>query len=414
MNLCQFRIHGKTAGDPCKQHELIPGNTQYYVEKEKGLQSLEKVRIGVIGPSWWVDYWHLPALQQHPNAVMVALCGAKEREAQAVEAKYGSGIRTFTDMERMFDTVEMDGVIVCTPNDLHHPATMAALRRGLHVTCEKPIALNAEQAREMAETAADKKLLGMSNFPYRDNPAVRAFQSAVAAGYLGQVLHVSGQYHGGFGLQHPPGWRGRRDRSGAGILGDLGSHLIDLTRYITGDEFSAVCASSLTLIPVPGSEDAPLLRLRTEDPRVGERNDDSCAFLAEFKSGAQGIFHTSWIAYQGAYTQHQEVEIYGTAGRLHFTANHSGTQLKGLRRGEKRWERMPVAGIVLPDDQGVDDEDYFRPGRKTSTNTTYRWIEAIRTGETTISPDLTDGWRAQQVIDAVIEASANRRWVEVR
>ena len=385
----------------------------HYVAQEKGLQSLEKVRIGIIGPSWWVDFWHLAALRNHPDAVIVALCSASEREASAVEAKYGSGIQAFTELERMLDTVAMDGVIVCTPNDLHYPATMAALQRGVHVTCEKPIAMHAAQAKEMADTAIRKGLLGMSNFPYRDNPAVRVFRNCVSDGYLGQILHISGQYHGGFGLQHPPGWRGLRARSGSGILGDLGSHLIDLVRYISGEEFSSVCASSLTLIPIPGSEREEFRRLRTEAPGVGERNDDSCAFLAEFASGAQGIFHTSWIAYQGDYVQHQEVEIYGTAGRLHFTANHTGTQLRGLKRGEKRWERIPVAGIVPPDEQGQDDEDFFRPGRETPTNTTYRWIEAIRTGQTTITPDLTEGWRAQQVIDAVIEASAERRWVEI-
>ena len=60
-----------------------------------------------------------------------------------------------------------------------------------------------------------------------------------------------------------------------------------------------------------------------------------------------------------------------------------------------------------------EEEDYFRPGRHTPTNTTYRWIEAICTGQTAVSPSLEDGWRSQQVIDAVIQASAERRWVDV-
>jgi predicted dehydrogenase len=376
---------------------------------------LETVRVGIIGPSWWVNYWHLPAIQNHPNAEITAVCGAKPREEAEVRAKYGAHARYFPDVESMLNEAEVDGVVVCTPNDLHHPATMAALRHGKHVTCEKPVALNAAQAREMVETARTNGLVGMTNFPYRDNPAVQAFRRLVAEGYVGTPMHVSGQYHGGFGLKRTPGWRGLRARSGAGILGDLGSHLIDLARYITGDEFASVCAHSLTALYDIGAEaeSHPVTLARSEDPKVGERNDDSCAFLAEFASGAQGIFHTSWVAYQGAYVQHQEIEIYGSEGRLHWTATHSGTQLRGLKRGQPHWEILPVAGIVPPGSEPKEEEDYFRPGRNTPTNTTYRWIEAIRTGQQSVSPGLEDGWRSQQVIDAVIRASAERRWVEV-
>jgi len=303
--------------------------------------------------------------------------------------------------------------VVCTPNDLHYPATMAVLRHGLHVTCEKPVAVNAAQAREMAATAAAGKLIGMCNFPYRDNPAVQAFQRLVADGYLGTLLHVRGDYHGGFGLHNRPGWRGLRSRSGSGILGDLGSHLIDLVRFVTGDEFGSVCAHSLTMLRAPesGARTAPA---RAEDPRVGDRNDDSCSFVAELKSGAQAVVHTSWVAHQGAEVQHQEIEAYGTEGRLHFAANHTGIRLRGKRVSESQWVTIPVEGVTLPGSASDDDEDYFRPGRHTPTNTTYRWIEAIRTGQHAISPDLADGWCTQQVIDAVIEASAQRRWVDVK
>ena len=85
-----------------------------------------KVRVGIIGPSWWVHYWHLPALQNHPYAEIVAVCGTKARDEAETQGKYGAGVRAFTDMETMLDTVPMDAVVVCTPNVLHHPATMAA------------------------------------------------------------------------------------------------------------------------------------------------------------------------------------------------------------------------------------------------------------------------------------------------
>jgi predicted dehydrogenase len=373
---------------------------------------METVRVGIIGPSWWVDFWHLPAIQGHPSAEITAVCGTKARDPEEVRAKFGPHAVYYTDMEAMLDTAPLDGLIVCTPNDMHYPATIAALRRGLHVTCEKPVALNAAQAREMAETAHARGLAGMTNFPYRDNPAVQRFQRLLQEGYIGTPLHVTGHYYGSYGLRGRPGWRAIRERSGAGILGDLGSHLIDLARFITGDEFSQVCAHSLTVLDAPDPQETPTL-LRTEDPRVGPRNEDSCAFLAELAGGAQCVLHTSWMAWQGAGRQSQMIEIYGTEGRLTWTATHAGTLLLGMLRGADRPAPIPVEGTVPPDPAREENEDYFRIGRHTPTNTTYRWIEAIRTGQRPVSPSLEDGWRAQQVIDAVIRASAERRWVEV-
>lgn len=374
------------------------------------LNPLDTVRVGIIGPSWWVNFWHLPAVLNHPDAEITAICGAKDREEDEARTKYGEKTKCYTDMEQMLDEALLDGVIVCTPNDLHYPSTMAVLRRGLHVTCEKPIALNAAQAREMAETAKVKGVIGMTNFPYRGNPAAQRLRDLVAEGYVGKMLHVTGVYHGGFGLNNPPGWRGLRERSGAGILGDLGSHLIDLARFVTGDEFSAVTASSITVLREEGMPPAPI---RTEDERAGARNDDSCAFLAEFAGGAQGVFHTSWLAYQGAMGQHQEFEIFGTEGRLHWFSNQSGTLVRGMKTGATHYETFPAEGAAAPSPDRPENEDIFRPGRLTPSNTTYRWIDAIRDGKHSISPSLEDGWRAQQVIDAVIKASAERCWVPV-
>ena len=369
------------------------------------------VRIGIIGPSWWVKFWHLPALQAHPNAMITAVCGANQRDPAELSALYGAQAQGWTDYEKMLDEASLDGVIICTPNDLHYPAAIAALRRGIHVICEKPVAMNAAQALEMARTASEKGLLGMTNFPYRDNPAVQALRQKVVDGYLGTPLHIAGDYHGGFGLNGPPGWRGTTSRSGAGILADLGSHLIDLVRFITQDEFASVCAHTLTLLRNPISPSTPTLH-RTEDPQTGDRNDDSCAFLAEFASGAQGVFHTSWVAYQGAEAQQQSIEIFGTGGRLHFLADHTGTLLRGKRTSETHWQEFDIEGTVSPC-AGQENEDIFRPGRLTPTNTTYRWIEGIRTGQTDVTPDLTDGWHAQQVIDAVLQASRERRWIQI-
>ena len=101
------------------------------------------------------------------------------------------------------------------------------------------------------------------------------------------------------------------------------------------------------------------------------------------------------------------------AGRLRFSASCKGTVLYGTQKDSQEWEIIPVAGITLPADAVGADEDYFRPGRLNATNNVYRWVEAIHTGQRDIAPRLTDGWRTQQVIDAVLQASAERRWVDI-
>lgn len=376
------------------------------------LDVLDAVRVCLAGPSWWADYWHLPAIQSHPNAEIVGVCGEKARDAKEVRAKYGESAHYFTDIDAMLDATEPDGLIVCTPNNLHYPATMAALRRGIHVVCEKPIAMDAAQAQEMAETAQNNRLLGLSNFTYRGNPALQQMQKMTAQGFVGTPLHISGVYLGGYAIGRPPGWRGNRERSGSGILGDLGSHLIDMARYVTGQEFAAVCAHNMTAL---WNEDAdlPPRLVRTEAPEVAPRNDDSCAFLAEFTSGMQGIFHTSWVALMGAENQRQQLELFGTKGRLRFYASFLGTTLEAMKTGAEHWETVPISGITTPNEGKGAGEDFFRPGRLNSTNNVHRWLDAIRAGQHEIFPSLTDGWRAQQVIDAVLTASEERRWTDV-
>ena len=338
------------------------------------------MRVGIVGPSWWVNFWHLPALQNHPDAQIVAVCGTKPRDSTDVAAKYGPDVTAYTDLNAMLTREALDGVIVCTPNDVHYPASLAALEAGLHVLCEKPLTMHAGEARHLADEATRRGLLGMCNFPYRANPCAQALRQRVAEGYVGTLLHVAAAYHGGFGLNGPPGWRGWLPHSSAGILGDLGSHLIDLVRFTTGQEFRSVCSHALT-VTRDKETDAFSGVTRMGSEAAGERNDDSCAFLAEFESGAQGVLHTSWLIKQGRYGQHQEIEVVGTQGRLQFVSNHVGTRLRGLREQAKEWETFAIADTVAYESCDDDNEDYFRPGRLTPTNTTYRWVEGMARGK---------------------------------
>jgi UDP-N-acetylglucosamine 3-dehydrogenase len=110
---------------------------------------MDRVRIGVVGTSWWADEMHLPNLSSHPGARVVGICGRNGERAEAIARKYAIPA-VYTDYQEMIAAGGMDALVVATPDDLHYPITMAALDAGMHVLCEKPLALRAEQARAMA------------------------------------------------------------------------------------------------------------------------------------------------------------------------------------------------------------------------------------------------------------------------
>ena len=143
-----------------------------------------------------------------------------------------------------------DIVVVATPNDLHHPLTMAALDAGAEVMCEKPLALNVAQAAEMTRCAARLRRRTSVGFIWRFLPASIAMRALITSGTLGQIYHVELRYlTRGFGAVHGPmRWQYERDRAGSGALANLGSHAVDLLHWWFGD-IKRVAAQTRTVIP---------------------------------------------------------------------------------------------------------------------------------------------------------------------
>lgn len=363
----------------------------------------DKIRVGIIGPSWWTDLWFVPALKAHPAAEVVAICGQGSEHAPAMAARVGNP-PVFTDVRDMLEQVKPDAVTVVLPNDLHHPITMMALRGGLHVCSEKPMALNATQAREMSELAGRQKVITMVNFTYRDNPAVLEMRRALQSGELGSLIYANFSYVGGYALRGRPGWRGRRDRSGAGILGDLGSHIIDLCRWITGEEITAVASDAITMV---NDRPAP-----AQSPQVGPLNDDSVAFISRLSSGAHACFHTSWATAQGARSQTIRIEIAGTKAFAVMSADFEEVKLSIQMSDEPSNHQIPLRVGPQISQEPESPQDRFRPWRLAASNSVYRWLDAIAKGEM-VKPDFEDGYRTQMVIDAVLAADRSRRWVDI-
>ena len=138
----------------------------------------EQVRVAVIGASSYSDLRHLPALKSHPRAEIVAICDIVRDRAEEMAAKYDIPLVS-SDYREAIDKGNLNALLVVTPHDTHHAITMDALDAGLHVMCEKPLALHAGQAREMYEKADAVGVKHMTYFTFRWPPHYRCLKQLI-------------------------------------------------------------------------------------------------------------------------------------------------------------------------------------------------------------------------------------------
>jgi predicted dehydrogenase len=360
--------------------------------------SEERFRVGVIGTGWWADLEHLPGLRARADVDLVTLCGRNPERLATLAAKYGIA-RTCTDWREAISGGDLDVLAIATPNALHHPLAMAALDAGLHVICEKPLAMSAAQTREMAARAEAAGRKTLTFFTYRAVAAAAHAKRLVGEGFLGQPLHVNAMYLSASHLRpgKPLAWRMQRAESGTGVLGDIGSHVVDLVRWWLGD-FSRVAGQWQTVT-------------RERSGGVADADED-CSFLAQLACGAQAVFQASKLAAGRA--NYQRVELYGSEGVLVYEADPGFDttwegRLSAGRPATPGIAPLPLppeltGGLDGPEDQGNRNEAYRR--------LTDPFFAAIRGGGA-VSPDFRDGAAVQAVLDAVAESAERGCWVSV-
>ncbi|WP_226393166.1 Gfo/Idh/MocA family protein [Ructibacterium gallinarum] len=191
----------------------------------------EKLKVGIIGTGNIAGN-HIAAYQKNPNVELYAFCDIDEERLKNTGKKYGV-TRLFTDKDEMLKLKELDAVSVCTWNSAHAPCTIAALNAGKHVLCEKPMALNAKEAEEMNAAAKKNGKLLMIGFVRRYGNDCKVLQDFINHDALGEIYYAKATYLRRNG--NPGGWFGDKSRSGGGPLIDLGVHVIDLVRYLSGN-----------------------------------------------------------------------------------------------------------------------------------------------------------------------------------
>lgn len=356
--------------------------------------SSDRVRVGVVGTSAHAETVHLTNLASHPGAQIAAICG-RNRERAEVRARKFDIPRVFTDYREMIARGNLDALVVATPDDLHYPITMEALDAGLHVLCEKPLALDATQAREMYQRAKARGVIHMAFFSWRWPPAQRFLHALIDQGYLGQCLECELRFVHGFGRHHDYEWRFDPGRS-QGVLGDLGSHMIDLVQWYLGD-ITQVSASLSTFVERSAADGSP-----------GRSANDAAFLTIQLASGARGIIHVSAVASEADREMEQRIVLHGELGTLEADYTSLGTEVRGTREGDAEFQVLPIPDEIWGD---VDRRDPLGVFRRQSVGDR-GFIDAIVQGRSA-SPSFREGVRVQRVIDAAIESARSGRWVSV-
>lgn len=269
------------------------------------------VRAGVVGLG--IGRQHIRAYLEAPDCEVTAICDIDEAKLAATAEEFGVA-STFTEAEALFESGLVDVVSIAVPNALHAPFTIEALEAGLHVLCEKPMALSTDDARAMiaAAEAADRQLA--VHFSQRWRPGIYRIQRAVAAGQLGEVYYARAMWHRQRGIPARPTFVDRL-LAGGGALIDNGVHLLDWTLFILG-------------YPEPLTASAQLQN------RFGDRDiegrmevEDFATGFVRFEGGITLSLEVSWAS-QHTHGEETLIQYYGTdGGALRRTYDYGEAEL---------------------------------------------------------------------------------------
>ncbi|RLV56208.1 gfo/Idh/MocA family oxidoreductase [Aeromicrobium phragmitis] len=305
---------------------------------------------------------------------------------------------TETDWRRVLERDDVQIVDVCTPGHLHYEIALAALEAGKHVLVEKPLSNSTSEAERLVEAAASARGRGvqsMVGFNYRRVPALALARSLVAEGRIGQLREIRAAYLQDWLAddQAPMTWRLRREQAGSGVLGDLGSHVVDLLRFLTADDISWVEGHLATFVPTRPGADGP------EQVTV----DDAAWALLGLNGGAVASVEVSRMAF--GRKNGLRLELYGSRGSLTFD----------LERLNELWVDTGDGGtrVLVTEPHHPYLEAWWPPGHilgwdHTFTTQAAEFLHAIGTG-TAPAPSFEDGLAVQRVLDAVERTASDRR-----
>jgi predicted dehydrogenase len=386
---------------------------------------MKKLNVAMIGSGFMgkahsLAYSAMPSFFWPPPAIPVRKVVVDVTDELASAARDRLGFEEYA--HRWQDVIardDIDIVDICTPNNSHAEIAIAAAKAGKHILCEKPLAMDAREAKAMLDAVEAAGVSHMVAFNYRQTPAVILAKQLIDSGRIGEILTVRGQYMQDWSADPgtPLSWRFQKKLAGSGALGDVGTHIIDMTRFLVG-EFESVNSIVRTHIPErpvqKGAFDKMASASRdTGGPKGPVDVDDAFITMIRFQNGAAGFIEAT----RNAYGHHNGLgfEINGTRGSLIFDYQRMNelnvmladdpSELHGFRTvhmgpahpyGENLW---PIPGLGV----GYIDVKIIE---------CFSFVKAIMEGRPA-QPSFRDGYQIARISDAILASGQSQKWEPV-
>lgn len=371
---------------------------------------------GLIGRTHTVGYHMMKTFFAEQTKDVHLRIIAERDEAFAKETAQHLGIPEWTDdWRRMVASDDVDLVFVCVPNNMHKEIALETIANGKHIFCEKPLARTAEEAQEIVDAVERAGVTHGIGFNYRKAPAVQLIKRWIDEGMLGKLVGFRGSFVQDWGMDESGAlsWRFQKEIAGSGSLGDLGSHVLDMARFLVGEisDVAALLSTHITQRPIGAGGLGH--KAGTGAVQMGDVDvDDICDVLLRFDNGAQGTVVASRLA--SGKKNHFDFEIYGMKGAVYFDWERPNEVL--LSTFDTPNERSGFTRVLT----GGFDHPYGEslwpiPGMGIGFGETfavqmYEMVKAVNEGGR-VNPDFHDGLKINRLCDAIQRAADNREWV---
>jgi len=372
---------------------------------------VKTIRIGLVGSGFMgkahsLAYRSVGAVFRLPVQPVLELLADATPESAAAAARDFGFARSTGDWRALVTDPRVDVVSVATPNALHAPVALAAIAAGKHVHCEKPLAPNADAAKQMLDAAEKAGVKTQVGFNYLKNPLIALAREIVASGEIGDIVSFRGIHAEDYMADAATPWHFRLDPAGGGgVVADLGSHIIAMARHLLGP-ISEVCGRLETIIR-QRPEALGSARLRAVEV------DDIAHGMVRFNRGCVGTIEASWLS-RGRKMQ-IDFEVIGSRGALAFSQERfNELQLYKVEKdGSRNGFRTLIAGPEHPPYGAFCPAPGHQLGFNDLKTIEMRDFLLAVAGESVLRADFHEGWEVQKVVDTIIRSSRERRWISV-
>ncbi|NDL67028.1 Gfo/Idh/MocA family protein [Anaerotalea alkaliphila] len=389
---------------------------------------MRKLNIGLIGAGFMGKahavafsnmpkfFWPAPAMP-----VFKTVCDIEKNIAEQAKDRFGFQ-QWCTDWKDVVNDPEIDVVNICTPNNSHAEIAIAALQAGKHVICEKPISSTSEDALAMVkaeEEARKKGLVSMCAYQYRRVPALELAKKFIDEGAIGTIMNVRATYLQSWSADpsSPLSWRFQKSIAGAGTVGDIASHVIDISQFLAGD-ISEVVSTVKTYVQERPMQEGGVdllgtVKLGADAKKAPVDVDDEDLFLVKFKNGAVGSIEATRNAW--GRNNFITVEVHGSEGSISF--NYERLNELQVCFAKDADDRRGFKTIYTGPAHFHGEVTWNIPGMnigygELKTIEAYEFIKAI-VEQSEPSTSFSAGYQVDKVCAAVLKSAQTNQWEKV-